>query len=94
MKLGISPQDLLDFISTRLDLMKNTSNSEGASKVNPKPGVKFTRGPICEKTSLVPFIHTYIHIYHFLSTIFILTFDFILFGKTGAQYTQFGVLYG
>jgi hypothetical protein len=42
MKLGISPQYLQDFISTRLDLMKNTSNSEGASKVNPKSGVKFT----------------------------------------------------
>jgi hypothetical protein len=41
MKLGISPQDLQDFISTRLDLMKNTNNSEGASKVNPKPGAKF-----------------------------------------------------
>jgi hypothetical protein len=25
---------------------------------------------------------------------FILTFDFIPFGKTGAQYTQFGVVYG
>jgi hypothetical protein len=42
LKLGISPQDLQDFISTRLDLMKNTSKSEGASKVNPKPGAKFT----------------------------------------------------
>jgi hypothetical protein len=41
MKLGISPQDLQDFVSTRLDLMKNTNNSESASKVNPKPGVKF-----------------------------------------------------
>jgi hypothetical protein len=41
MKLGISPQDLQDFISTRLDLMKNTNNSEGASKVNPKLGAKF-----------------------------------------------------
>jgi hypothetical protein len=41
MKLGISRQDLQDFISTRLDLMKNTNNSEGASKVNPKPGAKF-----------------------------------------------------
>jgi len=41
MKLRINRQNLQDFISTRLDLMKNTSNSEGASKVNPKLGVKF-----------------------------------------------------
>jgi len=41
MKLGISRQDLQDFISTRPDLMKNTSYSEGSSKVNPKLGVKF-----------------------------------------------------
>jgi hypothetical protein len=41
MKLGISRQDLQDSISTRLDLMKNTSTSESASKVNPKLGVKF-----------------------------------------------------
>jgi len=42
MKLGTSRQGLQDLISTRLDLMKNTtSNSEGASEVNPKLGVKF-----------------------------------------------------
>jgi hypothetical protein len=85
--------------------MKNTNNSEGASKVNPKLGAKFMWGPIGEKTSLVPFIHTYIHTYicmyvcmyvciSFPVNYFILTFDFIPFGKTGAQYTQFGVVYG
>ncbi len=62
MKLCISRQDLQDFISTRLDLMKNTSTSESASKVNPKLGVKFAWGPIGDKTNLVPFKYIYIYI--------------------------------
>jgi hypothetical protein len=63
--------------------MNDTSNNEGASKANPKLGVKFAWGPIGEKTNLAP----YIYIYPFLSNIFILTLDFIPFGKTRAQYT-------
>ncbi len=41
MKLGISFNKLQDLVLARLNLTKDTSNSEGAPKANPKLGVKF-----------------------------------------------------
>ncbi len=40
MKLGISSQELQDFVLTGLELMKNMGSSESAGKANPKLGVK------------------------------------------------------
>jgi hypothetical protein len=56
MKLGISSQDLQDFIMTILDLVKNMSSSEG--KANEKLVGKLPCRAIYylgEKTSLGPF---------------------------------------
>jgi hypothetical protein len=56
MKLGISSQDLQDFIMTILDFVKKMSNSEG--KANAKLVVKIRCKAIYylgEKTSLGPF---------------------------------------
>jgi hypothetical protein len=48
-KLGTSSRDLQHFILTRLELMKNMSNSAGAGKANQMPA----RINLGEKTSLV-----------------------------------------
>jgi hypothetical protein len=40
MKLGISSQELQDFVLTRLELMKNMGSSESAGKANRKLGLK------------------------------------------------------
>jgi hypothetical protein len=40
MKLGISSQELQDFVLTGLELMKNMGSSESVGKANPKLGLK------------------------------------------------------
>jgi hypothetical protein len=59
MKLGISSQELQDFVLTRLELMTNMGSSESAGKANPKLGGETPmRTNLCEKTNLVPFFFT------------------------------------
>jgi hypothetical protein len=44
--MGINSKKTQDFIQIRYNLMKNMNNNEGANKVNPKPRVKLSQGPI------------------------------------------------
>ncbi len=83
-KLGISAQDLHESILTRVDLTKNMSCREGSGETHVQSNFGTNLG---EKNSLVFY-------FCFLSTVFILTFDFVpSFGKTDTQYPQFHVFY-